>query len=1293
MGKQIKRSEIAEQDLYKEIRESAKKTVTKINALNKSLKKTAEVIKTDLSTPLDKTVSGLTKLDTAVSKMNATMTESVKLDKAKSEALKAQKEAEEQIYKVEQQREKALQQQMNTEKKVRVESERLAKIEAKRTKGLKDQNNAYKQLVIKTRDQKNESKKLGAELLKLESSGKRNTKEYRKLATSFDKVTRSAQKGDKALKKLDGQVGDNFRNVGNYSKGLSKLKGGFASLGLAMGGAMIIRDVFNVIKDFDQAQANLASVLGVSRDKMKALTDQAKELGATTRFTASQVSELQLEFSKLGFTQSEIEGMTESTLLLASATGSELGETATIVGATMRGFGLDVSETQRVTDVMSKSFTTSSLDMAKFSTAMASVAPVANLAGKTIEQTTALIGTLTDRGIDASTAGTGLRNMFLRANKAGLTFDEALEQIASSTDQTGEAMDLFGTRGATLGVVLANNRDQVAKLTDGMDDATGSTKEMADMQMETLGGSLDLLKSAWQGLILAMDDAGGVGEKIRHSLRFIADNLGSIFKVLKAVGLGWLAYRISLKLVNKETGKFIGFGIVSTIRKMTKALVLMTKGTRGASLGFRSIGTAIKSIPLVGIITGIVSLTSLLWDFGEQEEDTEEKVDDLTKALNAQKNALAKLRSEIELGLEDKNFGKMLFEFSKTEIEDFASTLESEISAGLDKVTSTAEKFGIGFEEITSKSIVGLGDKIEAEFFKVQGDPNLQQGAKGIVEAIMSTDELSIKLAQLEKIKAELEKRNKAEAKANADSTKTERARNTELKRSVNIQKEKNDLLKNRNKLEENFAKITNQTQIKDIDKDIKIQEKQQAENIALGIDFDESKLKDLINKRQNLVIQGIERTNEYIKGVESQKLDERFKKERDKITSQATKLLDQAKLTTDEKAKIEANLQTELDVINQAEIIANKSLNETFVFMDQEKNLKIIEAKKDTNLKLAEVDNNREATIEGIYTKERKEFKRSLLRTKKTNEEVSAEMLKFDIEQLEKKIKAYSDAGLKILDLEIELEELKRQETLKFDEQTLNDKKNLADAELAIIQGLTNAYNELADRRIAKIQEEIDMAKKRYDNYVALAKNGNITAKESLAVEAKLIAEANQRKAKEEKRKQRVQLASSVLQSYITNSANPNVKNPLSKTITDTVLLTEFIKSLPAFADGTEDTGANGRGVDGKGGFQAILHPNERVLTKDQNKLVGGMTNEDLSNLAYQYQNGLIVRGLNDGSDPMINAENQLLIKKLDSLENTIKNKPETNIELEEIIGGVMSITRQKKQGNTKIYNRYRVN
>ena len=79
----------------------------------------------------------------------------------------------------------------------------------------------------------------------------------------------------------------------------------------------------------------------------------------------------------------------------------------------------------------------------------------------------------------------------------------------------------------------------------------------------------------------------------------------------------------------------------------------------------------------------------------------------------------------------------------------------------------------------------------------------------------------------------------------------------------------------------------------------------------------------------------------------------------------------------------------------------------------------------------------------------------------------------------------------------------------------------------------LTNASNELADRRIAKIDEEIEASQRRYDNFQALAEAGNITAAQSMAEESKLIAEQNRLKEKEEKRRQRMQLASSVLQTY----------------------------------------------------------------------------------------------------------------------------------------------------------------
>lgn len=88
---------------------------------------------------------------------------------------------------------------------------------------------------------------------------------------------------------------------------------------------------------------------------------------------------------------------------------------------------------------------------------------------------------------------------------------------------------------------------------------------------------------------------------------------------------------------------------------------------------------------------------------------------------------------------------------------------------------------------------------------------------------------------------------------------------------------------------------------------------------------------------------------------------------------------------------------------------------------------------------------------------------------------------------------------------------------------------------------------------------------------------------------------------------------------------------------------------------------------------------------------MTAGMSNEDLATLAYKYQSGLITDA-SDFEGGMAINDNSLVVKRLESLEKTIKNKPETNIELEQIINGAMVVKRTTSQGNTKIYNRYRV-
>ncbi len=278
------------------------------------------------------------------------------------------------------------------------------------------------------------------------------------------------------------------------------------------------------------------------------------------------------------------------------------------------------------------------------------------------------------------------------------------------------------------------------------------------------------------------------------------------------------------------------------------------------------------------------------------------------------------------------------------------------------------------------------------------------------------------------------------------------------------------------------------------------------------------------------------------------------------------------------------------------------------------------------------------------------------------------------------------------VLDEKKEIDKEEAEHKKKTEEEAREDAKKRVDEQIAMLQMLTEVANDLADKRIAKIDEEIQASQERFSTYQELAKNGNILASQSMAEEQKIMADAQRQKEKMERNKQRMALASSVLQTYLTNSQDETVENPLAKTITDTVLLTEFIKSLPTFLDGTENTGSHGQGVDGKGGFHSILHPNERVLTKEQNRKIGGLSNNELSDLAHNYHTGL-VRDISDGvivSNGLTGTN--LLIDKLSSLEDTIRNKPESNIELEQIIDGAMAITRTTRKGNTKIYNRYRV-
>lgn len=397
------------------------------------------------------------------------------------------------------------------------ENNKLLKQNAREALGLVG---AYEKLAKKTLDAQKKFKNLAAEFGENSKQAKKAKLEFQKLDNELTKVNRSARDGKPKV----GSYGAAMQRVG------AQLVGALGLTGLMTGVVNVFRNATKIFTKFEKRSSKLAAILGETKDGISSLTEQAKELGSTTAFTASEVIDLQTELAKLGFTQTQIEASTESILSLAAATGSELAESAELAGATLRIFNLDASEMSTVTDVLAKSTTISSLSMEKLATIMPTVGKTAQLAGVSLQRTAALAGTLTDRGLDASTAATSLRNIFQELSNKGLTWNEAMEQINSSTDKNKTAMDIFGKRAAAAASIIAETADSTDDLTTALENSTGAAQEMADVMLDNLAGDITIAQSTWEGFVLSLEDGNGI---ISRGLRLLTQGFTNLFEQLK----------------------------------------------------------------------------------------------------------------------------------------------------------------------------------------------------------------------------------------------------------------------------------------------------------------------------------------------------------------------------------------------------------------------------------------------------------------------------------------------------------------------------------------------------------------------------------------------------------------------------------------------------------------------------------------------------------------------------------------------------------------------------------------
>ena len=1313
MAKKISSKDIfAQEDIFKGIRDSAKLTIKQMKLLKTEVEATANSLKKSSGAgPKMGSQSEIQKIVKTQQEANKLKKEAIQIDKLHSQAVQQERRAVQELEKIKQQQIKTDQQAQRLSIQQRKEKERLAKIQAKQTKAIADESNAYKKLVIETRKAKNESKRLGAEMLILERSGKRNTKEYRKLAQSYRTMGKAARQGDKDLKKLDATVGDNFRNVGNYKGAISGLVSTLGTLGAGIGIGQIFRNVTGIMIDFDQAQADLAAISGKTKEELSGLTAQAKALGETTQFSATEISNMQIELAKLGFTTKQIEDSTEAVSNFAAATGADLASAAQVAGSAMRMFGLETFEMSRAVSVLGVATTKSALSFGDFETALSTIGPVANAFGFSIEDTTALLAQLKNAGFDASSAATATRKILLNLADSGGELAQAIGRPVKSLDQMADAFKEIEAKGIDLAKALEltdvksvsafatflKGSDTLVQMRDSITGVDQELADMADKRLDSVAGQMKLVSSAWEGFILGVDDSTGASKKMKDMLGFLAENLAEIMNAVIELTRIFIIYQAVTKgqiLINKLMASSF-----MTSTKSMKGLSGMAARVGGA---FKSMGNAIKrnlgGIALVLIADLVMKMKSLndvvnttadnmdelaeaqaevtnnteqeivevnaLFDALRKANHTSEERKNLIDEINSRYGttlnflddeetavlAVEKAYKDLMVTMQQKadlESAQISFQISqrqraemKTELEKMMQLLGSKYYVGYDATSDS-------FMSARSKVIGGTGisNFVSSAFASIFGGTDYQSIAREYNSLVSQYDQ-TIK-------RAEKYKKDYVDKLASFSSTTTTTTTPGSGAPSP---------------VPGTPSKVNYDTSIKDISeynsKYFKLQQDRRKNDEKLRQEEVNSNFRGEIMN----AIKRAEETGEAEVEVQEEMFAKEIQLRKDFLREEAILEMENAKESLRQKQQLE------------------------FDALDKEYKEKLAKIPVYERTKRKELNKNAMQALDDL--KSQQELEREDL---KLSMNLKAELLKTAFLELDKTLMdqntSFNDAIYEALN---KFAEAQNEATQKAGEDAVASAKATADAIKEnwktlqeFVKLSADYFIEQSDRKIAQIDKEIDKAQESYDHFKTLAQNGNIDAKESLAEQQRIIDEKNKERLKQEKIQQRIRLTETVLTTYAANQES-GVDNPLAKTISDTTLLLQFINSLPAFEKGIEDTGKNGRGIDGKGGFHAILHPNERVLPKNLNEKIGNLSNEQLTKIAIDYQNAKqIDRSRNFGNDSLDFA---ILVNGINDLKDVVKNKPETNIELGQITSSLIEVVKTTKKGTSTTYNRFKI-
>ena len=453
------------------------------------------------------------------------------------------------------------------------------------------------------------------------------------------RLEQQAEQSATALQKI-GATGEKLQTVGNKISSVGQKLLPVTGVVTGLGTAAV-----KTAADFDSAMSKVAAVSGATGSDFDKLRDKAREMGAKTKFSATEAADAMNYMAMAGWKTEDMLSGIEGVMYLAAASGEDLATTSDIVTDALTAFGLTAGDSGHFADVLAAASSNANTNVSMMGETFKYCAPVAGALGFSVEDTAEAIGLMGNAGIKASQAGTSMRSIMTNLTGDVKLSGAAIGDVTIATTNADGSMRslsaiLADCRGAFAGMTeaeKANNAEalvgknamsgflalmnaapeDIAKVSGAVNNCKDAAKNMADTMQDNLEGQLTILKSQLQELAISF------GDLLMPAVRSIVSGLQGMVDVLNAMPDGVKRVIMIVALLAAALGPvliIIGktLSAIGTIMTWAPKLAGAISAVKGA---FAALSATMMANPIAIVIAAIAALVAAfiyLWNTNEE---------------------------------------------------------------------------------------------------------------------------------------------------------------------------------------------------------------------------------------------------------------------------------------------------------------------------------------------------------------------------------------------------------------------------------------------------------------------------------------------------------------------------------------------------------------------------------------------------------------------------------------------------------------------------------------------------